>query len=105
MTVGSRDQPPVSRLLPQAARRAFDEGPWRRTSGPQRSRLLHRLADLLEQHADELALLESRDNGKPVHVAKNVDIALAVACYRYYAGWADKLQVRRAGAAWRGRGR
>lgn len=55
-------------------------------------RLLHRLADLIEKHGDELAGLESLDNGKPVSVAKAVDVAATVGCYRYFAGWADKVQ-------------
>ncbi len=75
-----------------AARAAFDRGPWRKTPASARGRLLNRLADLIEQHADELAALESMDNGKPVSVAKAVDVAATVACYRYFAGWADKIQ-------------
>jgi aldehyde dehydrogenase (NAD+) len=53
---------------------------------------LYRLADLIEKHADELARIESIDNGKPVSTAKRVDVAKTVACYRYFAGWADKVQ-------------
>lgn len=75
-----------------AARAAFDHGPWRKISASERGRLLNRLADLMEKHADELAELESLDNGKPVSVAKAADVPLAIACYRYYAGWADKVQ-------------
>src|SRR6201999_2736802 len=56
--------------------------------------LLNRLADLIEKHTDELAGLESLDNGKPFSVAKAVDVPASVACYRYYAGWADKVQGR-----------
>jgi aldehyde dehydrogenase (NAD+) len=75
----------------KAARAAFDHGPWRKTSGVARARLLHRLADLIEKNADELARLESLDNGKPLAMAKAVDVAATAACYRYYAGWADKV--------------
>lgn len=75
-----------------AARSAFDHGPWRKISASDRGKLLNRLADLIEKHADELAELESLDNGKPVSVAKAADLPLAIACYRYYAGWADKVQ-------------
>ncbi len=75
-----------------AARAAFDYGPWRKISASDRGKLLNRLADLMEKHADELAELESLDNGKPVSVAKAADLPLAIACYRYYAGWADKIQ-------------
>jgi aldehyde dehydrogenase (NAD+) len=75
----------------KAARMAFEHGPWRKTLASERGRLLHRLADLIEKHADELAMLESLDNGKPVSLAKAVDVAATVACYRYFAGWTDKV--------------
>jgi len=75
-----------------AARLAFDKGPWRKMTGPQRSRLMNKFADLVEKHGDELAQLESIDNGKPYHVARAIDVPSTVACYRYYAGWADKIQ-------------
>ena len=58
----------------------------------ERGYLLHRLAELVEKNADALARLESLDNGKPLHVAKSVDVAKTIACYRYFAGWADKVQ-------------
>ncbi|ORY06569.1 aldehyde dehydrogenase [Basidiobolus meristosporus CBS 931.73] len=74
----------------KAATDAFYNG-WVNTTGPERGRLLYKLADLLEEHADELAALESLDNGKTVAVAKTADIRLAIECYRYYAGWADKI--------------
>src|SRR5215467_7476143 len=73
-----------------AARAAFDKGPWRKMSGAERGNLMHKLADLIERHADELAQLEALDNGKPAHVARAADLPLTIACYRYYAGWADK---------------
>jgi len=76
----------------KAARAAFDQGPWRKMRASERGRLLHRLADLIESHADELARLETLDNGKPLSIAKAVDVAKTVACYRYFAGWADKVQ-------------
>src|SRR5215472_1103545 len=75
----------------KAARNAFEKGSWRKTQASDRGRMLHRLADLIEQHADELAAIESLDNGKPVGVAKAVDVAATVGCYRYFAGWADKV--------------
>ena len=78
-------------LAVKAARKAFD-GPWRKMSATERGRLLGRLADLIESHADELARLETLDNGKPCHVARAADLPLTIATYRYYAGWADKLQ-------------
>jgi aldehyde dehydrogenase (NAD+) len=76
----------------KAARAAFEKGRWRKMPASQRGRLLNRLADLIEKNADELARLESLDNGKPVSVAKAVDVGATVACYRYFAGWADKVQ-------------
>jgi aldehyde dehydrogenase (NAD+) len=76
----------------KAARKAFDGGAWRKMSAAERGRLLNKLADLVETHADELARLESLDNGKPYQVALAADLPLTIACYRYYAGWADKLQ-------------
>ena len=75
-----------------AARAAFEQGPWKKVRASERGRLLHRLADLIEQNADALARLESMDNGKPLSIAKAVDVAKTVACYRYFAGWADKVQ-------------
>lgn len=75
----------------KAARKAFDEGPWRRMAPAQRSALMHRLADLIEKNVDELATLETLDNGKPFSFSKNVDFALVVSVLRHYAGWADKI--------------
>jgi len=78
----------------KAAREAFERGPWRKVSAAERGRYLNRLADLIEQNAEELARLETLDNGKPLAVARAADLKLTVACYRYYAGWADKIQGR-----------
>src|SRR5580704_13645060 len=75
-----------------AARAAFDKGAWRKLTASQRGLLLYRLADLVEKNIEELAQLESLDNGKPYQVARAADLPLTVACYRYYAGWADKIQ-------------
>lgn len=76
-----------------AARRAFDSGPWRwKISGRERGRLLYRLAEAIEDHADDFAQLESLDNGKPLGVARAADVALTIEHFRYYAGWADKLE-------------
>jgi aldehyde dehydrogenase (NAD+) len=75
----------------EAARAAFEYGPWHNMSASGRGRLLYRLADLIESNADQLAALESLDNGKPVSVARAVDVTKTVACYRYFAGWADKV--------------
>src|SRR5207244_3197544 len=57
----------------------------------ERGRLLNKLADLIEQNQEELAALESLDNGKPLRDARTADLPLTIKCYRYYAGWADKI--------------
>jgi phenylacetaldehyde dehydrogenase len=75
-----------------AARRAFDyEGPWRRMTPSERGRLIWRIGDLIEEHADVFATLESLDNGKPVGVARVADVALAADMFRYMAGWPTKI--------------
>ena len=75
-----------------AATRAFTSGDWPKTSATGRGELLYKLADLMEEHKEELARLETLDNGKPLNDSLNADLPLAIACYRYYAGWADKIQ-------------
>src|SRR5215218_1640477 len=60
-------------------------------SGAERGRLLNKLADLIEKNQEELAALESLDNGKPYRDSLAADLALTIKCYRYYAGWADKI--------------
>ncbi|HEX3742431.1 MAG TPA: aldehyde dehydrogenase family protein, partial [Bryobacteraceae bacterium] len=91
--VAEADASDVDRAV-RAAREAFDRGPWRKAAASERGRLLNKLADLIERHAEELARLESLDNGKPYAVAAAADLPLTIACYRYYAGWADKVQGR-----------
>ncbi len=91
--VAEADSADVDRAV-GAARAAFEHGAWRKMPASARGGLLNRLADLIERHTDELAALESLDNGKPFAVAKAVDVAATVACYRYFAGWADKIQGR-----------
>ena len=88
--VAEADHADVDRAV-SAARRAFDRGPWRTMRASERGRLLFRLADLIERNADQLARLEALDNGKAVSVARVVDVATTVACYRYFGGWADKV--------------
>jgi aldehyde dehydrogenase (NAD+) len=78
-------------LAVKAARRAFESGPWPRMNPSDRGRLLLKLADAVESHKDELAALESLDNGKPIRDSLAADLPLTIACYRYYAGWADKI--------------
>ncbi len=91
--VAEADKEDVDRAV-KAARQAFERGPWRKMAASERGRLLNKLADLIEKHADELASLESLDNGKPYRVALAADLPLTIACYRYFAGWADKIQGR-----------
>ncbi len=74
-----------------AARRAFDDGPWPRMSPSERGRMIWKLADLIEQHLEEFAEIESLDNGKPRSVARVADVPLAVDMFRYMAGWATKI--------------
>ena len=75
-----------------AARRAFEDSDWSRMKPLDRERILHRIADLIEQHADELAELESLDNGKSVLMARHVDVKHAIEVWRYMAGWPTKLE-------------
>jgi acyl-CoA reductase-like NAD-dependent aldehyde dehydrogenase len=75
----------------RAARAAFDDGRWNGIAAAQRTRAMLALADAVEAHADELAELESLDNGKPVKLAKRVDVALAAEHLRYFAGWPTKI--------------
>jgi phenylacetaldehyde dehydrogenase len=79
-------------LAVTAARNAFDKGPWRKMSASERGRLIWKLGDLLEQHLEEFAQLESLDNGKPLAVARAADVPLAVDLFRYMAGWATKIE-------------
>ncbi|KAF5369841.1 hypothetical protein D9758_001136 [Tetrapyrgos nigripes] len=74
-----------------AARQAFKTTWGNNCNGFQRSRLINKLADLIERDAQELAELEALNNGKPVKVARDFDIGDSVQCLRYYAGWADKI--------------
>jgi phenylacetaldehyde dehydrogenase len=89
--VAEGDREDVERAV-RAARRAFDSGPWPKQTPSERGRLLWKLADLVEAHAEELAELESLDNGKPRTVARAADVPLAVDCLRYFAGWATKVE-------------
>jgi phenylacetaldehyde dehydrogenase len=75
-----------------AARRAFEGADWSRMKPVDRERLMHRLADLIEAHADELAELEAIDNGKSVVMARHVDVKHAIEVWRYMAGWPTKLE-------------
>jgi len=74
-----------------AARKALESGPWSRMTARERGRLVYKLAGLIDQHRDELAHLETLDNGKPIRETTNVDLPFAIATFEYYAGWADKI--------------
>lgn len=78
-------------LAVKAARAAFDNGPWSKMSASQRSRLMYKLADIMEEHKDALAQLETLDNGKPITETTYADVPLAIEHIRYYAGWATKI--------------
>jgi phenylacetaldehyde dehydrogenase len=75
----------------RAARAAFEDGPWSKMTPSDRGRAIWRLGDLIEDHADELAMLETLDNGKPLGVARHADVPLAADLFRYMAGWATKI--------------
>jgi phenylacetaldehyde dehydrogenase len=74
------------------ARKAFEEGPWRKMTPSERGKLIWRLADLLESNLEGFAQLESLDNGKPLTIARAADVPLAVDLFRYMAGWATKIE-------------
>ncbi|KAF9649360.1 aldehyde dehydrogenase [Thelephora ganbajun] len=75
----------------KAARVAFKTTWGKNVTGFERSRLMNKLADLIERDQQELAELETLNNGKPVKVARDFDIGDSIQCLRYYAGWADKI--------------
>jgi phenylacetaldehyde dehydrogenase len=75
-----------------AARKAFEDGPWSRMTPSERARIIWRIGDLILEHTDELAQLESLDNGKPFAVAQAADVPLAADLFHYMAGWATKIE-------------
>ena len=81
----------VSRAV-RAARAAYEDGPWGKMGASERSKLLWKVADLIDENADELAELEVLDNGKPYRVARRGDLPSASEHFRYYAGWATKIE-------------
>jgi acyl-CoA reductase-like NAD-dependent aldehyde dehydrogenase len=89
-TVAQAGAEDVARAV-AAAREAFD-GPWRALAPSERSRLIGALADAIEANQEELAQIESLDNGKPVKLAQYVDVRGTVAHLRYYAGWPTKIE-------------
>jgi phenylacetaldehyde dehydrogenase len=89
--VAEGDQEDINRAV-AAARAAFDQGPWKKITPSERGRLVWKLADLLEKHAEEFAQLESLDQGKPVSLARVADLPASIDQLRYYAGWATKIE-------------
>jgi phenylacetaldehyde dehydrogenase len=85
------DREDIERAV-RAARRAFESGPWRTMSASERGRVIWKFADLIERHGEEFAQLETLDNGKPISVARAADVPLTVDHFRYYAGWATKIE-------------
>jgi aldehyde dehydrogenase (NAD+) len=75
----------------KAARKAFETGPWPKMDARDRGRLINKLADLIEAELDDLAALETLDNGKPIRDSRAADLPLVIDCLRYYAGYADKI--------------
>jgi phenylacetaldehyde dehydrogenase len=90
-TIAEGDREDINRAV-GAARRAFEDGPWSRMSVSERGRIIWRIGDLILEHTDELAQLESLDNGKPFAVAQAADVPLAADLFHYMAGWATKLE-------------
>ncbi|KAF3970846.1 hypothetical protein CMV_005481 [Castanea mollissima] len=88
--IAEGDAEDVNRAV-AVARKAFDEGPWPRMTAYERQRVLLRFADLIEKHNDELAALETWDNGKPYEQAAKIEVPMLARLMRYYAGWADKI--------------
>ncbi len=78
-------------LAVTAARRAFEDPSWRRMNANDRTNVLLRLADLIERNADELAVLECLDNGKPAHLTRLVEVEGSIKTFRYFAGWPTKF--------------
>jgi len=78
-----------------SARKAFEDpaAPWRKMSASERGKVLWRLADLIEKNIDELAELETLDNGKPIFESRYVDMPMVADVFRYYAGWATKIHA------------
>jgi aldehyde dehydrogenase (NAD+) len=78
-------------LAVQAARRAFDQGPWPRMAAAERARVLWKLADLISANLDEMARLESVNTGKTLFDSGKVELPFAAEVFRYYAGWTTKI--------------
>ncbi|GAA5800224.1 aldehyde dehydrogenase domain-containing protein [Helicostylum pulchrum] len=88
-SVHSADESDVNAAV-KAAKTCF-QSTWRKVSPSEKGRLINKLADLMERDKDEIALLDALDNGKAFTVARDVDVTDSIACFRYFAGWADKI--------------
>jgi phenylacetaldehyde dehydrogenase len=89
--IAEGDREDINRAV-TAARAAFETGPWAKMPPSERGRLIWKLGDLIEKYSEEFAQLESLDNGKPLKVARVADVPLAADHFRYYAGWATKIE-------------
>lgn len=89
--VATGDQVDVD-LAVEAAQEALERGDWAKMSPADRGKLLWRIADLVEEHADELAQLETLDNGKPISISRAGDVVATANVFRYFAGWPTKLR-------------
>ncbi|MEE9488102.1 MAG: aldehyde dehydrogenase family protein, partial [Candidatus Brocadiales bacterium] len=78
-------------LAVKAARKAFESGPWPEMDARDRGRILAKAAGLIEANLEELAMLETLDNGKPIRETRAVDVPYTADTFFYYAGWADKI--------------
>src|SRR6202050_889813 len=89
--VAEGDKEDIDRAV-KAARAAFESGPWSKITASERGRMIWKIGDLIEKHLEELAQLESLDNGKPLTIARVADVPLAADLFRYMAGWATKIE-------------
>jgi len=74
-----------------AARTAYEKG-WKKTAPKERAKYIYRIARLIQEHARELAVIETLDGGKPIRESRDFDVPTAANHFFYYAGWADKLE-------------
>ena len=88
--VAEGDKPDVDEAV-KAARKAYEEGKWSKIGPHERARYLFKIAELIDAHADELAELETLDNGKPLTFSRGFDIPAAAETFRYYGGWVTKI--------------
>src|ERR1700741_2390924 len=89
--IAEGDKEDIDRAV-KAARAAFESGPWSKISTAERGKMMWKLADLIDQHREEFAQLELLDNGKPLKIARVADVPLTAEHFRYYAGWATKME-------------